>query len=109
MINFGIVDNENAQQVYYLLKSIKKNCKFDYTITLIECSKNNPIKNVIDGVKKYVCKYEDANKILREKVKENLCILNPNILIKKDFRIEDVSEPFIFGENCYFLPSTDEF
>ena len=49
MINFGIVDNENAQQVYYLLKSIKKNCKFDYTITLIECSKNNPIKNIIDG------------------------------------------------------------
>ena len=109
MINFGIVDNENAQQVYYLLKSIKKNCKFDYTITLIECSKKNPIKNVIDGVKKYVFKYEDANKILREKVKENLCILNPNILIKKDFRIEDVSEPFIFVENCYFLPRTDEF
>lgn len=109
MINFGIVDNENAQQVYYLLKSIKKNCKFDYTITLIECSKKNPIKNVIDGVTKYVCKYEDANKILREKITENLCILNPNILIKKDFRIEDVSEPFIFGENCYFLPRTDEF
>ena len=64
MINFGIVDNENAQQVYYLLKSIKKNCKFDYTITLIECSEKNPIKNVIDGVKKYVCKYEDANKII---------------------------------------------
>ena len=103
MINFGIVDNENAQQIYYLLKSIKKNCHFDYTVTIFECSKVNPIKNIIDDVKKVYCDVDEVEEIIHKEIPENLCYLDPNILIKQDFRIEDQSGSYKFGKNCYFL------
>ena len=50
MITLGIINYNLPQYVYYLIASIKKQCKFDYEIVVFDAGKDRPIINHVDGV-----------------------------------------------------------
>ena len=50
MITLGIINFNLPHHVYYLIESIKKQCKFDYEIVVFEAGQDRPIINHVDNV-----------------------------------------------------------
>ena len=50
MITIGIINYNLPHYVYYLIESIKKQCKFDYELVVFEAGQDRPIINHVDNV-----------------------------------------------------------
>ena len=100
MITIGIINYNLPHYVYYLIESIKKQCKFDYELVVFEAGQDRPIVNHVDNVtilRNRCFKYFDStdmtglqvyNHSLEELMKycktDNLIILDNKSLVKGD-------------------------
>ena len=100
MITIGIINYNLPHYVYYLIESIKKQCKFDYELVVFEAGQDRPIINHVDDVtilRNRCFKYFDStdmtglqiyNHSLEELMKycktDNLIILDNKSLVKGD-------------------------
>ena len=50
MITLGIINYNLPHHVYYLIESIKKQCKFEYEIVVFDAGQDRPIINHVDDV-----------------------------------------------------------
>lgn len=50
MITLGIINYNLPHHVYYLIESIKKQCKFEYEIVVFDAGQDRPIINHVDNV-----------------------------------------------------------
>lgn len=100
MITIGIINYNLPHYVYYLIESIKKQCKFDYELVVFEAGQDRPIINHVDNVtilRNRCFKYFDStemtglqvyNHSLEELMKycktDDLILLDNKCLIKGD-------------------------
>lgn len=101
MIHIGIISKGKHQQLYYLIKSIRKQFGDDYTIDLFENGLR--LYNVVDNMTKHD-NVENPNFWMFEHYEDNILILKENCLLTCNLSEYNKQMSYNLGNDCYYYP-----